>query len=316
MQRCDICSESFANRRNLNRHRKEIHGLNENDYELFCSSSDFNCETLLEMQVHLSSQHTGKPSRICVYCKKTFMTESDFRKHLREQHSLLTRNQKDKEDDRNFSSAFNNTFKIFKIEAQDNQDLLEFLLEMETLIRETLMENSQRKPVKVQLSVKLILRKPIEEDTDRIEVHFNTDMIPVFAQGLAKETFFEMIDKLLSTLFSFTAHVSGWTVDKTKTVELKMANFAPLRGSSYLDLPSELQGVRSLLNIRNHLDNKCFLYCFSAAYHLFYGPPLQTDTWRTVTSPPLGSSNNPSAHQAMGDFEIGIQGHGKLSVSQ
>ena len=77
-----------------------------------------------------------------------------------------------------------------------------------------MLEDLQRKPVKVQLLVKLILQKPIEEDTDKKEVHLNTDMIPVFAQGLAKETFFEMRDKLLSTLFSFTAHGSGWTVDK------------------------------------------------------------------------------------------------------
>ena len=208
-----------------------------------------------------------------------------------------------KKDDRTSSSAFNNTYKIFKIEAEDNHDLLDFLLEKETLIRETLMENSQRKPVKVQLSVKLVSQKPIE-DTDKIEVHLNTDMITVFAQGLAKETFFEMIDKLLATLFSFAAHESGWIVDKIKTVELKMVNFAPVRGSFYLALPSELQGVRSLVNIRNHLDNKCFLYCFTTAYHLFYGPLLQSDAWRTVTSPPLYSSNNPSTHQAIRDFDL------------
>ena len=304
MQRCDICSKSFANRQNLNRHRTKIHGMKKNEHELFCSSCDFNYKTLIKMQVHLSSQHNGKPTRICVYCKKIFMTESNFRKHLREQHSLPMRNQTDKIDDRNFNSAFNNTFKIFKIEAEDDHNLLEFLLEKETLIQETLMENSQRKLKKVQLSVKLILQKPIEEDTDKIEVHLNTDMNRVFAQGLAKETFFEMIDKLLSTLFSFRAHGSGWIVDEMKTVELKMANFAPVRGSSYLALPSELQGVWSLLNIRNHLDKKFFLYCFTAAYYLFYGPPLQTDTWRTVTSPPLYSSNNFSAHQAKGDFDM------------
>ena len=95
--------------------------------------------------------------------------------------------------------------------------------------------------MKVQLSVKLILQKRIEEDTDKIEVHLNTDMIPVFAQGLAKETFFEMIDKLRSTLFSFTAHGIGWIVDKIKTVQLKMADFEPVRGSSDLALPSELR---------------------------------------------------------------------------
>ena len=140
MQRCDICSKSFANRQNLDRHRKKIDGLNKNENELFCSSCDFSCKTLLEMQVHMSSQHNGKPSRICVYCKKVFMTESDFRKHLCEQHSLPMRNQTDKKDDRNFSSAFNNTFKIFKVETEDKHDLVEFLLEKETLIGETLMK--------------------------------------------------------------------------------------------------------------------------------------------------------------------------------
>ena len=53
--------------------------------------------------------------------------------------------------------------------------------------------------MKVQLSVKLILQKPIEEDTDKIEVRLNTNTVPVFAQGLANETFVEMIDKLPST---------------------------------------------------------------------------------------------------------------------
>ena len=91
---------------------------------------------------------------------------------------------------------------------------------------------------------------------------------------------------------------------QNQTVELKMANLAPVRGSSHLALPLELQEVRNLLNICNSLNNKCFLYCFTEAYHFFYGPPLQTDTWRTVTSPPLYSSNNPSAHQAIGDIDM------------
>ena len=90
------------------------------------------------------------------------------------------RNGTDEKVDRTFSSAFNNTFKIFKIEAEDNHDLLHFLLEKENLIREKLMDNTQRKPVKVQFSAKLILQKPIE-DTDNIEVLLKTDMNPVFA---------------------------------------------------------------------------------------------------------------------------------------
>ena len=106
--------------------------------------------------------------------------------------------------------------------------MLEFLLEKETLIRETLMEKLQRKLVKVKLSLKLMLQKSIEVNTGKIEVRLNRDIIPVLAQGVANETFFKKIDKLLSTIFSVTAHGSGWIVDKIKTVELKLADFAPV----------------------------------------------------------------------------------------
>ena len=101
-----------------------------------------------------------------------------------------------------------------------------------------------------------------------------------------------MIDKLLSTLLSFTVHGSGWLVDEMKTVELKMAGFAPMKGSSYLDSPSELHGVRRLLNIRNHLENNCFLYCFQRLtifstvhrYKLIIGEQLQIRHSSAVTT--------------------------------
>ena len=113
-----------------------------------------------------------------------------------------------------------------------------------------------------------------------------------------------MVDNMLAILFSFTAHGSGWALEKINHLEVKMAKFHPVRGSSYIALPGELQGLRSLLNFRNHRDNCCFMYCLTAAYHLHHGPQLVPDTWRTVTSPTLYSNNNPSAHQAEGTYEM------------
>ena len=139
---------------------------NKNEHKLSSKSCDFNGKTLLQLPVHLSTQHNGKPSLICVHFTKYFTTESDFKKHLKEQHTLGISSQKDKKDDQSFRSASNNTFEIIKIEAEKNHDLVDFLLEKETLSQETLMENSQQKPVKVQISVKLNLQKPIEEDSE------------------------------------------------------------------------------------------------------------------------------------------------------
>ena len=130
--------------------------------------------------------------------------------------------------------------------------------------------------------MKLILQKPIEENTGKIYAHLNTAMVPVFAEVLAEETSLEMIAKLLSRLFSFTAHDSEWVLDEMKNVDLRMVEFAPMRGSFNLALPSEKQEVRSFSNFCNHTDNKCFLYCFTAAYNLIHDPPLQNDTWEQL----------------------------------
>ena len=124
MQRCDICSKSFASRQNLIQQRRKTHSLNKNEHEIISSSCGLNCETPNETQVQLASQHNAKTSRISVYYRKTFTTESEFRNHLKEQHSPPMRNQTDNKGDRTFSSAFNNTFNIFRSEAGVNHVLL------------------------------------------------------------------------------------------------------------------------------------------------------------------------------------------------
>ena len=303
MQRCEICSKTFANRQNLNRHRKNIHGLKRELNEIICSLCNFNSNSLLQMQSHLSTEHHGTPSRVCVYCKKIFITEDGFKKHLQNEHSLPVKRLNSATKFKT-KSAFKGTFRSLFLDGDDSIDLIQFMLQNELVIRQALSENAQRSPLKVQLSASVELQKPADEKPEPIEIHLNTNMKTVYADGLSTEAYFEMIDKMLAVLFSFTSHGSGWALQKINHLEVKMALFMPVRGSSYIALPGELQGLRSLLNIRNHLDNKCFLYCFTAAYHLHHGPQLETDTWRTVTSPNLYSANNPSAYQPHGSFDM------------
>ena len=304
MQRCDICTKTFANRQNLNRHRKNIHGVRRNVQEIFCSLCNFRSHSLLEMQSHLSTEHEGNPVRVCVYCKKVFIQEKEFKNHLHSEHSLPASQPIDPSENIRTKSAFKNTFQSFYVDGDGSIDLIQFMLQNELIVRQTLLENAQSSPLKMQMSANIRLQKPVEENPETIEIHLNTEMRTVFADGLSTEDYFDMIDNMLAILCSFTAHGSGWALEKINHLEVKMAKFTPVRGSSYIALPGELQGLRSLLNIRNHRDNKCFLYCFTAAYHSHHGPELETDTWRTVTSPTLYSSNNPSAHQANGLYDM------------
>ena len=79
---------------------------------------------------------------------------------------------------------------------------------------------------------------------------------------------------------------------------MKFAIFNPIRGSSYLPTPPELDASR---------DHNCFLYCFTAVWHLKHGPLLYAagrDTFRNRESPQTYSSRNPLAHQAEGEFDM------------
>ena len=96
-------------------------------------------------------------------------------------------------------------------------------------------------------------------------------------------------------------------MDKLVDLDVKFATFNPIRGSSYLPTPPELDASRLLLNIRNLQDHNCFLYCFTAAWHLKHGPLLYnsgSDSIAKRTSPETYSRRNPLAHQAEGEFEM------------
>ena len=75
----------------------------------------------------------------------------------------------------------------------------------------------------------------------------------------------------------FSSQGSGWISRKVNRLEIKIAAFATVHGSSYIALPGFLHGCRSLLNIRNHFDQNCFVYCFVAAYHIKFRINLLTE---------------------------------------
>ena len=114
-----------------------------------------------------------------------------------------------------------------------------------------------------------------------------------------------MLDQLLSSLFSFTARGSGWMLKDITDLSLKLVSYVPIRGSSYLALPSDLQIMNCLLNIRNWEDNNCFLYCYVAAWHFNYAQSLYENiVWRKRTNPETYSPSIPRTHQPVADFKM------------
>ena len=132
---------------------------------------------------------------------------------------------------------------------------------IDSLIKEQLSHG----PQKFQLCAKLQLIKyhndqPDNAEGERIEIYANSLMTPVYANGLTIAAYWGMVEKMMSVLTTFASIGSAWVLEKVLKVYVKFARFRPIRGSSYIALPTKIANCRDLLNIRNHDDQQCFRY--------------------------------------------------------
>ena len=79
---------------------------------------------------------------------------------------------------------------------------------------------------------------------------------------------------ILNIISQWVSEGSGWTVESIESHYLNIANYSPLKGSSYIDLPPEIKNPKSLINIKNE-DNECFRWC-----HIRHLNPQKKDPQR------------------------------------
>ena len=96
----------------------------------------------------------------------------------------------------------------------------------------------------------------------------NTKILTVYFEGIAGDQFLKLIEPMVNQVNSFSYHCSGWIIDRIENLQIDFAASSPIRAGSYLELPDALSAASTLLtNINTKDDDRCFLYCFLAAYH-------------------------------------------------
>ena len=99
----------------------------------------------------------------------------------------------------------------------------------------------------MQFSAKLTLVKPILDEEELQHIIANSKVVPLYVVGLDNEEYFGMVEQMLTVIYNFASHGSGWMLDKIKKVDIKVVKFSPIRASSYLVLAHELINERSIL---------------------------------------------------------------------
>ncbi|KAK3105316.1 hypothetical protein FSP39_022337 [Pinctada imbricata] len=78
------------------------------------------------------------------------------------------------------------------------------------------------------------------------------------------------LNKAFQLIFkSFDEYIrkgSGWSLEKVLTMQIHTAEYQPLKGSSYMELPRSIRFTGGIVNIQNK-DDKCFVWCVLASLH-------------------------------------------------
>ena len=93
-------------------------------------------------------------------------------------------------------------------------------------IDQLVSENVNHTSQKMHLVLRTELSKPTKgEET---ELFLRSHMVPVYGNTLPQDDFLAAVDKMINTLFTFTASGSGWILDKITELDIKFATFNPI----------------------------------------------------------------------------------------
>ena len=68
-------------------------------------------------------------------------------------------------------------------------------------------------------------------------------------------------NQILNIVAQWISEGSGWTIESVDSHYLNIVQYEPIKGSSYIELPTELRSnMKGLINIKNE-DNQCFRWC-------------------------------------------------------
>ena len=151
--------------------------------------------------------------------------------------------------------------KSFNIELKDNKDPLVQLQESRKAIE--YLFNNQLKIFKGFKYVETLQVKFIKfsngEKTEK-NVFFNSKVDLILNNTNIQASLQISKQHILNIISQWVSEGSGWTVESIESHHLNIANYSPLKGSSYIELPPEIKNPKSLINIKNE-DNECFRWC-------------------------------------------------------
>ena len=131
--------------------------------------------------------------------------------------------------------------------------------------------------IKYQLAVLSTLSK--EDSTDEVKPYFRCKQTVITESSDISPSLENAFQVMQESLERFTHRGSGFSLDGVERLHLDIANYIPLKGGSYIDLPAYYKNKKAIVNVKNN-DDQCLRWALKSA--LF---PAETHSDRTSSYP-------------------------------
>ena len=197
---------------------------------------------------------------------KSIMSSLDDVKPIPKPRTKITQIQK----------ALKNSTKSFAVDIVDNKDPLHQLTETKKVIEHYLnKELGELKGFKYIETLKITFEKQLGGEIITKTVYFNSKTKTLINENEINEVLQTSRQELMKIIGRWLSEGSGWTIKSVDAHYINLTKYAPMNGSSYIQLPTELRNsAKGLINLKNE-DNECFRWC-----HIRYLNPQGKDPQR------------------------------------
>ena len=120
---------------------------------------------------------------------------------------------------------------------------------------------SDMKGIKFNETLKVTFWKPQDDGWIYKTAYFNSKPQTIINDININEALQLTKQQILNFIAQWISEGSGWTLQSVDSHYINLVKYEPLKGSSYIQLPTELRNsAKGLINLKNN-DNECFRWC-------------------------------------------------------
>ena len=133
---------------------------------------------------------------------------------------------------------------------------------------ETLLTEKIRTMKGIKLKFSYLGNMYLATDMDQIlhEKNFRSEVHEMINNENINSSIDSAINELETEIEDFIQFKSGWVFHSNVTLHVNLFKYQPIKGSSYIELPTVIANKKACINIQND-DERCFLYCVVAHDH-------------------------------------------------